>query len=281
MSNLHNNITNYLTIDIEDYFHVSAFENNIKFDEWGNFESRIVDNTKKILELLSEVDEIKGTFFVLGWVAEKHPDIVKEIDANGHEIACHSYRHRLVYNMTPDEFRSDLIKSKRILEDITGKKVIGYRAPSYSITKKSLWAFEILEDIGFEYDSSVFPIFHDSYGIPNAPRFKYKLPGNNLEEFSISTANFFGLKVPVSGGGYFRLFPYWFTKMALRRINIKENHPFVFYIHPWELDSEQPRVNGANIFSRFRHYNNLRKTEERFKRLLNDFKFRPITTRDK
>ncbi len=280
MSDLVNEIKNYLTIDVEDYFHVSAFENVIKFEDWGNFESRVVDNSRKLLEILSNEGDVKGTFFILGWVAEKHPELVKEIDANGHEVACHSYRHRLIYNISPDEFRSDLIKSKNILEDITGKKVVGYRAPSYSIIKKSLWALEILEELGFEYDSSIFPISHDRYGISGAPRFKYKLPKNNLVEYPISTTNFFGIKVPVSGGGYFRLFPYWFTKMSLTKINIKENQPFVFYIHPWEIDSDQPKMNGVDVFSRFRQYNNLKKTVERFKKLLKDFQFTPITNQE-
>ena len=277
MSDFVNKIKNYLTIDVEDYFHVSVFENKIKFDDWGNFESRVVDNSRKLLEILSNEGDAKGTFFILGWVAEKHPELVKEIDANGHEIACHSYRHRLIYNISPDEFRSDLIKSKNILEDITGKKVVGYRAPSYSIIKKSFWALEILEELGFEYDSSIFPITHDIYGISGAPRFKYKLPENNLVEYPISTTNFLGIKVPVSGGGYFRLFPYWFTKMSLTKINIKENQPFVFYIHPWEIDQDQPKVNGVDVFSRFRQYNNLKKTVGRFKRLLKDFQFIPIS----
>lgn len=276
MSNHGNYIKNYLTIDVEDYFHVSAFEKDIRFEDWGNHESRVVNNTRKLLKILSSSGEVKGTFFILGWVAEKHPEIVKEIYSNGHEIACHGYRHRLVYNTSPDEFRSDLVKAKNILENITGKKVIGYRAPSYSITKRSLWAFEILEDIGFEYDSSVFPITHDIYGIPEAPRFKYNLVEHNLVEYPISTSKILGLSIPVSGGGYFRLFPYWFTKRNLNKINTKENQPFIFYIHPWEIDPEQPRVKGVSYFSWFRQYNNLRKTEKRFKRLLSDFKFGPI-----
>jgi len=277
MSDFINKIKNYLTIDVEDYYQVTAFENKIRFEDWGNYESRVVENTRKILEMLFEAGDIKGTFFILGWVAEKHPEIVKEIDANGHEIACHSYRHRLIYNMSPDEFRIDLMKSKNILEDITGKKVIGYRAPSYSIIKKSLWVLEILEELGFEYDSSIFPITHDIYGIPGAPRFKYKLPENNLVEYPISTSKILGLKLPISGGGYFRLFPYWFTKMSLTTINIKEKQPFVFYIHPWEIDPDQPKVKGVDVFSRFRQYNNLKKTVERFKKLLKDFQFTPIS----
>ncbi len=274
------NITNYLTIDVEDYYHVSAFENNIKFEEWGNFESRVVNNTRRILNILSEAGETKATFFILGWVAEKHPEIVNEIDSEGHEIACHSYRHRLVYNMSPDEFRSDLMKAKDILEDITGKEIFGYRAPSYSLTNRSLWAFETLNGLGFKYDSSVFPITHDRYGIPDSPRFKYMLPENDLVEFPISTSRILGLKIPVSGGGYFRIFPYWFTNMALSKINIKENQPFVFYLHPWEIDPEQPKVKNIALLSRFRHYFNLGKTECRFKRLLKDFNFGRIIDSD-
>ncbi len=274
-------LKNYLTIDVEDYFHVTAFENEIKFEDWGNCKSRVVDNTKKLLEILSSAGETKGTFFILGWVAEKHPEIVKEIDANGHEIACHSYRHRLVYSLSPDEFRSDLLKAKNILEDIIGKKIIGYRAPSYSITNESIWAFDIIEELGFKYDSSIFPISHDLYGIPDAPRFKYNLLEHNLIEYPISTTKIFGIKVPFSGGGYFRLFPYSLTKMALNKINNNENQPFVFYIHPWEIDPEQPRISGAGFLSKLRHYNNLGKTTNRFMKLLQDFHFVPITLQEK
>lgn len=276
-----NHITNYLTIDVEDYYHVSAFKKTVKFENWQNYESRVVKNTRKILEILSSVRETKGTFFILGWVAEKYPELVKDIDANGHEIACHSYKHRLVYDISPDEFRSDLIKAKSILENIIGKKVIGYRAPSYSITKRSLWALEILSDLGFEYDSSIFPIPHDRYGIPDAPRFIYELLEQNMVEYPISTSIIFGLKLPISGGGYFRLFPYSFTKMALSKINKHENQPFVFYIHPWEIDPKQPRINGTGIFTKLRHYNNLGKTAKRFTKLLQDFQFKPIAIQEK
>ncbi len=274
-------LKNYLTIDVEDYFHVTAFENEIKYEDWGNYKSRVFDNTKRLLEILSSAGEVKGTFFIMGWVAERYPEIVREIDANGHEIACHSYQHRLVYSLSPDEFRSDLRKAKSILEDIIGKKIIGYRAPSYSITNESVWAFNILEELGFKYDSSIFPISHDLYGIPDAPRFKYNLREHNLIEYPISTSKFFGIKVPLSGGGYFRLFPYTLTKMALNKINYNENQPFVFYIHPWEIDPEQPRINGASFLSKLRHYNNLGKTVKRFTKLLQDFHFVPITPQEK
>ena len=271
-----NSIVNYLTVDVEDYYHVSAFANVIRFEDWDNYESRVVNSTRKILEILSEAGDIKATFFILGWVAQKHPEIVKEIYTNGHEIACHSYRHRLVYNMSPEEFRSDLSEAKKILEDIIGKKIKGYRAPSYSITRKSIWAFDILAELGFEYDSSIFPINHDLYGISDAPRFKYKLAAHDLVEYPISTYKLFGFNIPVSGGGYFRLLPYCFTRTTLNKINTNERQPFVFYIHPWEIDPNQPRIKNIAPLSRFRHYFNQGKTEFRFKELLKDFKFERI-----
>lgn len=267
---------NYLTIDVEDYFQVAAFDKVIPTDAWGNYESRVESNTDRLLNLLAG-HEVRATFFIVGWTAERFPKMVQKIANLGHEIACHSYRHQKVYNFTPEEFRQDTVKGKSILEDIAGKPVIGYRAPTYSITNKSLWALDILEDLGFKWDSSIFPILHDNYGIPDAPRFEYKLPDHNMIEYPITTALFFGRKVPIAGGGYFRIFPYWFTRMALRRINKQERKPFIFYLHPWEVDPEQPRVEGAGWKSRFRHYNNLAKTEKRFRRLLQDFQFGPIT----
>jgi len=267
--------SNYLTIDVEDYFQVSAFEGIVSKDDWESFDSRVVRNTRKILTLLDH-HNVRATFFVLGWTAQKQPDLVKEIFAKGHEIACHSYYHRLVYNLTPEEFYADTQQAKDILEQITGNKVDGYRAPSYSITKRSLWAIDILAELGFQYDSSIFPIYHDRYGIPDAPRFSYRLPARNMTEYPISTALFFGKKIPIAGGGYFRLFPYWFTRMALRRINKKEGKPFVFYVHPWEIDPEQPRMKEANPLSRFRHYVNLNKTYDRLRQLLRDFSFGPL-----
>lgn len=270
-------INNYLTFDVEDYFQVSAFEKNIPKENWSDFESRVERNTSIFLNILSEYD-LKATFFVLGWVAEKYPNIIREIDNAGHEIACHSYYHRLVYNLSPREFRDETLKSKDLLENIIGKKIIGYRAPSYSITKKSLWAFDILEELGFKYDSSIFPIYHDRYGIPDSPRFMYKLPDHDLIEIPISTSLLGGRKIPISGGGYFRLFPYFFTKMLLKRINVKENQSFNFYLHPWEFDPEQPRINNITMFSKFRHYINLDKTHDRFIKLINDFKFTTMGT---
>ena len=267
--------------------------------KWDNYTPRVVENTRKILSLL-DTHNVKATFFVLGWVAEKFPSLVQEIDAQGHEIGCHSYYHRLVYDLTPEEFREDTKKSKDLLEQITGKKVKGYRAPSYSITKKSLWALYVLEELGFEYDSSIFPIYHDRYGIPDVPRYSFQWdlsqkqpqyvidttsklinqstnkPITKITEYPISTSLILGRKIPVAGGGYFRLFPYWFTSMALKRINNKEQQPFIFYLHPWEVDPQQPRFNSAGAVLRFRHYNNLTKTSERFAKLLKDFSLGPI-----
>lgn len=266
-------INNYLTIDVEDYFQVSAFEDVIKPGDWGSMEQRVEGSTEKILTMLAE-HKIKATFFIVGWIADKFPHLVQTIHKHGHVIGCHSYWHRKIYDLSPEEFRADTLKAKAVLEDIIGQPVLGYRAPSYSITRKSLWSLDILKELGFTYDSSIFPVYHDTYGIPTAPRFVYRHT-NGLLEYPISTALILGRKVPVSGGGYFRLFPYWFTRLALNAINQKEGKPFVFYLHPWELDTEQPRIQQARFLSRFRHYNQLRSTSARFGRLLYDFNFMP------
>ncbi len=271
-----NAIKNYLTIDVEDYFQVSAFEDFINRHDWDAMEQRVVGNTENVLTLLAQ-HETKATFFIVGWIAEKYPQLVKDIHAQGHAIGCHSYWHRKVYDLSPEEFRSDTQKVKTILEDIIGEPVLGYRAPSYSITKKSLWALDILKEIGFTYDSSIFPVYHDTYGIPNSPRFPYR-HANGLLEFPLSTALLLGRKIPVSGGGYFRLFPYGFTRYALRTINHNEGKPFNFYLHPWELDPGQPRLKQARPLSRFRHYNQLRRTQTRFVQLLKDFSFAPLSS---
>ncbi|MBM9514550.1 XrtA system polysaccharide deacetylase [Desulfogranum marinum] len=270
-------LVNYLTIDVEEHFQVAAFEDVISADDWHNQQSRVANNTSSILGLLDK-HNVKGTFFIVGWVAEKHPELVRAIQKAGHEIGCHSYSHRKVYDLSPEQFREDTQKAKYILEDITGEPVNGYRAPSYSITPKSLWALDILEELGFTYDSSIFPIYHDNYGIPNAPRFRYEHAKQKLIEYPISTALIFGRKIPVSGGGYFRLFPYWFTRMGLQSINEKERQPFMFYLHPWEVDPGQPRFKNASLLSKFRHYNNLNKTVDRLEHLLHDFSFGPINS---
>jgi polysaccharide deacetylase family protein (PEP-CTERM system associated) len=268
-------ITNYLTIDVEEYFQVAAFEKQIKPSEWHHFESRVNNTTENILSIL-EYHKVKATFFIVGWVAEKHPELVREISRKGHEIGCHSYKHQRIQTLTKEAFKEDTKRSKEILENISGKEVIGYRAPTYSITGNTLWSLEILVELGFKYDSSIFPIYHDRYGIPDAPRFPYKHRGLDLKEYPLSTVLFWGRKVPIAGGGYFRLFPYWFTRMALKHINNKEKQKFVFYIHPWEIDPDQPRMNNISLLSRFRHYNNLQKAKKRFQNLLMDFQFSSI-----
>ena len=301
-------IVNALTIDVEDYFQVHAFSSTIRREDWDSFEPRVEKNTHRILDLLDSVKSNnrekssnptdttkfpKGTFFVLGWIADRFPKLVKEIHRRGHEVACHGYAHKCIFDQTRNEFKEDVKRAKAILEDLIGEAVIGYRAPTYSITKKSLWALEILYELGFLYDSSIFPIHHDIYGISGAPRFPFSWNLNGSEpqiiqhskltelaEYPISTAMIFGQKIPIAGGGYFRLFPYWFTKMALKNINEREGQPFTFYLHPWEVDPDQPRFNHAGMLSRFRHYNNLHKTAGRFERLLRDFKFGPIPAGD-
>ncbi len=269
-------IQNALTVDVEDYFQVSAFAKSIKPHEWDNHPLRVEKNTHKILDLFDDY-QIKATFFVLGWVAERRQDLVLEIARRGHEVACHGYSHQLIYNQSEDVFRQETIRAKKILEDIVQRPVRGYRAASYSITRRSLWALDILAEAGFEYDSSIFPVRHDRYGIPGSPEFPYILDtpaGHKLVEFPISTAKFMGYRLPVAGGGYFRLYPYWLSRAGLRQINRKKK-PFIFYLHPWEVDPNQPRISASRL-SRFRHYNNLDKCESRLRSLASDFKFTTV-----
>jgi len=381
---------NILTIDLEDYFQVHAFSDVIRYEDWDKFECRIERNTDRLLEILDDVTQnskfkiqnsnldhsithslnnsftrkVQATFFILGWIAERYPGVLQRIQKEGHEIACHGYAHKLVYTQSKEEFRQDIRKAKAILEEITGNEVIGYRAPSYSITNKSQWAFEVLVEEGFKYDSSIFPIRHDFYGMPDAPRFPFVIsfdgnqnfefsmlncelnafknskfithnskleinsssthslinpssdvsapqhrstaalnnsltqsPNNSIPdnskltiqnsklniqnsqfiiEFPISTVKVFGQNIPISGGGYFRLFPYSLVRKGLKSINEKENKPFIFYVHPWEFDPDQPRIKGAANLSKFRHYVNLGRTEIKFRKLLEDFQFSTI-----
>ncbi len=264
---------NALSIDVEDYFQVSGFESCVARRDWDNFPSRVVENTQRILGILGEHD-VNATFFVLGWVAEKYPDLVKEIDASGHEIGSHSYWHRLIYDLTPDEFRDDLRRSKSVLENIIGRAVVAYRAPTFSITRRSLWALEILTEEGIQFDSSIFPARHDRYGIPGANREIHLVEtvAGRIWEFPISMATLWGLSLPASGGGYFRLFPYRLTRSLISSVN-RGGRPVMFYLHPWELDPQQPIVNGAGYFARKRHRINLDSTESKLERLLGDFSF--------
>ncbi len=266
-------IRNALTVDVEDYFHVSAFADAIRRSDWDTRQLRVEDNTQRLLDLFED-NGVKATFFVLGWVAERLPALVGDIAARGHEVACHGYSHQLVYNQTPQEFRDETLRARDLLEDIVQRPVRGYRAASYSITERSRWALDILAEAGFVYDSSIFPVHHDRYGIPGAPQYPYTLDtpaGHKLVEFPLSTVKLFGMRLPIAGGGYFRLYPYPFSRSGLGRIN-HGGRPFIFYLHPWEIDPQQPRV-SAGWVSRFRHYNNLHRCEARLKRLLADFSF--------
>ncbi len=265
---------NAFTVDVEDYFHVAALSSAIPRDSWSSRELRVEANTDRLLGVLAE-REVRATFFVLGWVAERTPTLVRRIAAAGHEVACHGYSHKLVYRQTPAEFREETVRAKGCLEDTLGHGVFGYRAASFSVTRQSLWALDVLIDLGFRYDSSIFPIHHDLYGIPGATPEPHRVTapsGRTLAEFPMSAARFFGLQVPVSGGGYFRILPYWLTRAGLQQINEQENRPFAFYLHPWELDPGQPRIR-VGAFSRFRHYTNLSRCEARLRRVLGDFAF--------
>jgi polysaccharide deacetylase family protein (PEP-CTERM system associated) len=265
---------NALTIDVEDYFQVSAFESVINFDDWARFESRVEQNTLRLLDIL-DAHDTKATFFTLAWIAERYPRLLREIAARGHEVGSHGYAHRRVYTQTPSQFQQETRLSKRILEDIVGQPILGYRAASYSITSHSLWALDVLQEAGFVYDSSIFPIRHDLYGIPGYQRFCHVHltdSGQSLVEFPISTVRIVNANLPVGGGGYFRLFPYCFTRWGIRHLNSIEGQPAVVYLHPWEIDPAQPRI-PAGRTSRFRHYLNLEKTASRLARLLQDFQF--------
>jgi polysaccharide deacetylase family protein (PEP-CTERM system associated) len=263
-------ILNAMTVDVEDYYQVSAFEHFIDRCRWHEFDSRVVASTEKILQALADAS-VHATFFVLGWVADKHPQLVRAIKAAGHEIGCHSYWHRLVYQQTPQEFRADLRRAQAVLQDVSGAPVLAYRAPSFSITRKSLWALDILIQEGFRFDSSIYPTHHDRYGIAGAPAGPHQIvrAAGRLWEFPMAIFRCAGYPLPIGGGGYFRLYPYALTRHGLTTIN-GAGRPFVVYLHPWELDPEQPRLKPGRIKA-FRHYVNLDRTTGRLKQLLNDF----------
>ena len=268
---------NALTIDVEDYFQVTAFERHVRRDEWHQYPLRVENNTLRILDMLDEFG-IRATFFVLGWVAKRVPELVREIHCRGHEVACHGYGHQLVYRIGPDKFRHDVRTSKALLEDICGERVNGYRAPSYSITKKSLWALDILVEEGFTYDSSIFPVIHDTYGISDALRFpnSIRCGSGTIREFPLTTlpVRIAGreYRLPIAGGGYLRLFPARLIGQWINKINRREKQPAVLYFHPWEIDPGQPRIKAC-LKSRFRHYLNLHKTEGKVRDLLTEFRF--------
>ena len=267
---------NALTIDLEDYYHVSAFRDCIAPSDWSSQPSRIERNTSLLLDLFDEAG-CKATFFTLGWVAEHFPRVVRSVAERGHEVACHSLHHRIVFEMTPSEFREDTRRAKQSIEDCTGAPVSGYRAPSFSITKDSLWALEILVQLGFTYDSSIFPVKHPAYGMPSFSRDpqRFQTPSGSIVEYPMTTLELAGRRSPFGGGAYFRLLPYRYTHWGIRFLNIHENRPVCVYLHPWELDPEQPKLAGK-LSSRVRHYLGLRNTPEKLRNLIRDFAFCPL-----
>jgi polysaccharide deacetylase family protein (PEP-CTERM system associated) len=266
-------ITNALTIDVEDWHHNIVED----YNQWSDYEDRIVFSTNKVLNMLEEAG-VTATFFIMGYIADHHPELVAQVHAAGHDIQCHGYYHRFVYHLTPEEFREDVCRTRQSLETITSVRPIGYRAPYFSITQKSWWALDILADLGFRYDSSIFPVHNHRYGIPDSPRFAYRIRTNNhkaLTELPSSTLKR-GINWPVAGGIYFRFLPYLLMKKAVEQIN-SEGKPAILYVHPWEMDPDQPVLSGLNPLFKARRYLNLGKTENKWRSLLSDFKFAPMS----
>lgn len=270
-------VLNAMTVDVEDYFQVSAFEAHVQRADWPAFEGRVVANTERLLRIFDEFD-VRATFFILGWVAERYPSLVRAIAAAGHELASHGYAHGLVYNGTADDFRRDLRQAAAAIEAAAGVRVVGYRAPSFSITERSMWALDVLVEEGYQYDSSIYPIRHDRYGVPDWPRDIQRVTrrAGGLWELPGTTVRVAGVNMPIGGGGYFRLLPYWWTQRGIRHVNGREGQPAVFYLHPWEVDPEQPRLE-VGALARFRHYRNLDKTETRLRQLLTEFRFGTVS----
>lgn len=260
---------NALSVDVEDYFHVLAFANIVDPASWAGRECRIPYNIDRLLAIFAAAG-VRSTFFTLGWVAERYPAVVRSIVRAGHELASHGYEHKLAYTQSRAEFREDVLRTKRLLEDIGGAEVIGFRAASFSIDERNLWAFDVLQDCGYLYSSSINPIRHDNYGMRNAPRFAFRIGAGGFLELPMTTVRIGSANLPASGGGFFRLAPYHVFRWAVRRVNA-EQQPAIFYFHPWEIDPKQPRMRGAHLRSRFRHYLNLSRMESRLARLLLDF----------
>ncbi len=264
-------ITNALTIDVEDYFQVSALAPYIPRDQWDVRECRVERNVDRILLMLDE-RQTRATFFTLGWIAERYPQLVRRIVEGGHELASHGYGHQRASDLAPADFSADVGRAKKMLEDLSGQEVSGYRAPSFSIGEGNLWAFDCLERAGYRYSSSIYPIRHDHYGMPDAPRFAHQVR-SGLLELPVTTVRFFDRNWPASGGGYFRLLPYALSRWLLRKVNEIDRQPAIFYFHPWEIDAGQPRIPGISVKTRFRHYVNLKHTEGRLRRLIADFRW--------
>jgi polysaccharide deacetylase family protein (PEP-CTERM system associated) len=265
-------IANALTIDVEDYFQVSALSPHIARSDWERLPCRVERNVEVVLALLAESGS-QATFFTLGWIAERYPALIRRIVAEGHELASHGYGHRRATEQNRDEFRQDIRKAKSLLEDVAGVVVKGYRAPSFSVDERNPWAFDCMVEVGYRYSSSVYPIRHDHYGMPDAPRFPYR-PRKELLEIPVTTVRILKTNFAAGGGGYFRLMPYEVSRALIRRVNMKEHRAAVFYFHPWELDPDQPRIRGTRLRTRFRHYLNLRRTQPRLQHLLRDFQWR-------
>lgn len=264
-------LRNAMSIDVEDYFQVSAFAPHIRREDWSGLECRVERNIGRILELLAD-QQVKATFFTLGWIAERYPQVVRAIVAGGHELASHGYGHERASDLNPAAFLADIASAKKLLEDLGGVPVVGYRAPSFSIGKGNLWAFDVLLDAGYRYSSSVYPIAHDHYGMPDSPRFAYPVR-DGLLEIPVTTLRLGARNLPSSGGGYFRLLPYALSRWMMRRVNEVDGEPAVFYFHPREIDPDQPRIAGIDAKTRFRHYVNISRTEGRIARLLQDFRW--------
>jgi polysaccharide deacetylase family protein (PEP-CTERM system associated) len=267
-----------MSVDVEDYFQVSAFDGVVSRAGWDGIDSRVVRNTSHLMELFDRVG-VRATFFILGWVADRFPALVREIAANGHEVASHGYYHQLLYMLTPKQFREDVHSAKATLENLIGAPVLGFRAPSYSVIRSSLWAFDVLIEEGYVYDTSVFPIHHDRYGIPDAMRGVHRIEraGGVIIEMPASTVRIGNTNLPIAGGGYFRLLPYAWTRWGIRRVNRVERQPIVFYLHPWEIDPDQPRL-PVGAATRLRHYTGLGRTAERLTRLLEEFRFDSVAS---
>ena len=263
---------NVVSVDVEDYFHAEIFSGIVQRTDWDRYPTRVEFNTKRLLELFAACN-VQATFFIVGWVAEKFPRLVREIAASGHELACHSYWHRLIYQLKPEDFREDTHRAKSIIEQVAGQAIYGYRAPTYSIVDASLWALEVLAELGFTYDSSIYPIHHDRYGMPGAPRapFRIRTASGSLTEYPLTTFRVAGHSFPVGGGGYLRLLPSWYTSMGIKRAH-NDGLPIITYIHPWEIDTEQPRL-PIKFPSSLRHYLNLARTYDRLAQMLHEEAF--------
>jgi len=265
-------IINAMSVDVEEYFQVSAFERRVTRDEWDSWPSRVEQNTGLLLDLFANCG-VSATFFCLGWVAERHPALIRRIVDEGHELASHGWDHTRVHDMDRARLRQDVIRTKSVLEDIAGRPVLGYRAPTFSIGKRNLWALGVLKEAGYVYSSSIFPVRHDLYGFPEAPRSAFTDADSGIIEVPMSTLRLFDRNLPFCGGGYFRLYPYTVTRWAMRRVNQSEGRPCIFYMHPWEVDPDQPRPSSLSLRTRFRHYLNLDRVAGRLERLLKDFRW--------